>query len=898
MTLIQFIKKHIGIKILLAFSSVLGIALALVIFISGLIFQDFGSFAISENEQQLKKQAANFLDAITQERAQKYDAVFQKIAAYSYLIAKQAEIKFQSPGHPQSVGPGAENMQRYPQNGIYYNRLSSPLATIYWGGEQVPEAVLEEIGRLAPFLSVLRDAKEQNPAVVASHLIMTSGWAHYYPNSDFLYTLPPLTELDLRDTNNYVLALPERNPKRSTIWVPVYFDDVGNGLMTTASTPIFGSEGRFMGVAGLDLPIQNIQRQILTATDVDVDLKSKGFFTFLLDDRGQLISFPVDKLIQFGIDVPTERFENSFDLLERGLADSRIASVRDVGERILTTEKQTSVFLLGEDPYLVSSQRLVSNGWYLVTTLPEQIFLAPSLKLGELLAGKLSSLQYQFYLMAIFFIVGSIIIIVVFLNTTFLRPLKILTTAVRSVRDGDLDQDLKSRRVDEIGMLMNSFEDMLSTLKESKEREHDHAEHLEKTVREQTYELQLQKAELEKDILRRKSVEKELIQSKHQADAANLAKSQFLSNITHELRTPLIGVLGMNELLLRTDLDAQQHVLVDSVQSSGHDLLSMVNSILDFSKLESGAFELESHVFDLAAAVEDVVLLLSGTAAEKSLELVVQIADDALWTVRGDEARLRQILLNLVSNAVKFTVAGQVIVDVALEAADQQTGTLILQVRDSGIGMSEESLNKIFEAFVQVDNSETREYGGTGLGLAIVQKLVMMMNGTIHVSSRQGEGSAFTVTLPLQLVAPQNRHDHSFAGRGRILLQVEQSLVREALENMLRSVEADLSVVSDGEKFWSRLNPSERHLECAYDILIVEAKARLENGELLYERILNSYEPGSCVIICLCDRAGLLEKKLPDTILPLEKPVTRTQLFSLLEMSRKNLSEKMKSPAI
>ena len=237
------------------------------------------------------------------------------------------------------------------------------------------------------------------------------------------------------------------------------------------------------------------------------------------------------------------------------------------------------------------------------------------------------------------------------------------------------------------------------------------------------------------------------------AEAANLAKSQFLANMSHEIRTPLIGVLGMNELLLQSGLSDAQRELAVTVQTSGETLLELLNDILDYSRIEAGKLTLEQVEFDLLEMAEQAVVALAETTQGKDLELVLQLASLCGLKVAGDPRRLRQVLVNLVGNALKFTPQGEVVLSAELLHLADRKVTVRFAVRDTGIGISETAQQGIFQSFSQADNSTNRQYGGSGLGLAIVRQLVTLMGGSLGLESELGRGSCFWVTLPLELVA-------------------------------------------------------------------------------------------------------------------------------------------------
>ena len=254
-----------------------------------------------------------------------------------------------------------------------------------------------------------------------------------------------------------------------------------------------------------------------------------------------------------------------------------------------------------------------------------------------------------------------------------------------------------------------------------------------------------------RDVSPSKEIERALRAAIIEAELANNAKSSFLAAMSHEIRTPLNAVVGFSNLMMDTSLDPEQREFADTINKSADTLLSVVNDILDFSKIEAGRIELEKSSFDLREAVEDCLEMVAPEANRKGLEICDLIDDKCPEHVIGDVTRLRQVLTNLLSNAVKFTEQGEVDVSVdALEPSESGSVQVRFRVRDTGIGMSEDQQRKVFEPFIQADASTTRRFGGTGLGLAISGRLIELMGGSISVLSRQGEGSTFSFTIPLE----------------------------------------------------------------------------------------------------------------------------------------------------
>lgn len=526
----------------------------------------------------------------------------------------------------------------------------------------------------------------------------TNGNSMYYSINDNLEEenfIKDYGKFDPRTRDWYIKAKEEGKPVFSDLYKHFIKDD----LALSAAYPIYNRDGKFQGVMGTHITISKLNESLKKIGDNNLTT------TYIVEkSSGYLVANSLNK----------PNFKTISDgKIERTLVENiENKSISEAYKNYKNTSSLSFISEVDEEKYHIKIVEYEKEGldWLIITSIPESIFT--------------KDIKNNINISITLIIIALIIAIIIHIESTefILKPINHLIEVSDKFSKGDLSKRAKIFRNNEIGGLSKAFNSMAEELNSL-------INNLEEKVKDRTT---------------------QFILEKERAEEANMAKSQFLANMSHEIRTPMNGIVGFISLLEKTKLDSTQKDYLEIIKTSSDTLVGVINDILDISKIEAGRMEIENISFDIRSIFESTVFLYDAKAREKGIELNMLISSAIPNFVIGDPTKLRQVISNLVSNAVKFTQDGEIFIEVSLIKETDINVEILFKIRDSGIGIKEEEINKLFKPFSQADSSSTRKYGGTGLGLAICKRLVEMTGGTIGVKSETGKGSTFSFKLTFE----------------------------------------------------------------------------------------------------------------------------------------------------
>ncbi len=680
-----------------------------------LLYFSINFYISRQNQATLLRQAELQVQEVASREVAIIDSQLQEVSRLAELMRLDHQGFFQRKDAACAT-PNGEPRFAVHANGVLYKAQDNGGASLYYssktaiGPERLRKARCSEV--LDP---LLKSIVEQSPIVTQAYLNTWDDMNRLYP---FMPDAPTQygPVLHMEDYNFYYEADAQHNPLRKPVWTGAYLDPAGQGWMLSVVVPVYRGD-KLEGVSGLDVTIASFVENVLK---LQMPWEAS---TLMVDGSGMILAMqPGAETIlrlrelkahvyQGNVEQTVEKPEN-FNLLQRGRSDTR-AQMKALFE---SKQRLGSLQIDGVE-YLVSQEVVPQTGWRMITLIEKAHVFASITELKRLsdrIGFFAIALMVLFYLVFFAYTQRKSLQ----LARRISAPIERLTQMTQGLGANLKTQAVAPAGIEEIDSLGRNFQSMVAEL-EARNRL--------------------------------------LVDAKLAAEAASRAKSAFLANMSHEIRTPMNGIIGMAQLM-QEPYDSEQQRLdhVHTILTSAQSLLSLLNDVLDISKIEAGKLDIERRPCSPAAVLQEVAELFRPSVTQKGLAMHVSADGPAQTNYRGDVLRLRQMLSNLVGNAIKFTALGEI--ELAVRVLDVLDGVAQVEfsVRDTGIGIEPDKLHTLFQPFTQADASITREYGGTGLGLSLVRQLAQLMDGEAGVQSQPGHGSWFWFRVPMPIVSTED----------------------------------------------------------------------------------------------------------------------------------------------
>ncbi|WP_143871049.1 hybrid sensor histidine kinase/response regulator [Catenovulum sediminis] len=589
-------------------------------------------------------------------------------------------------------------------------------------------------------------------------------------------------DLDIRNEEWVYVATEQNNPSRKPIWTGLYHDPTADEWMVTLKTPVMDYNGQTLLDVGHDILLNDLFNSVFND-------KLEGAYNFIIRKDQRLIAHPnhVDGLLkQKGVLSVAQTQDRALLNQTQLILDW---AEQDTARYTVLLDKMTDSF--------IAVAKMPATEWLFVTVFPKSLLSDSAFYAARfILVLGLGSLIFELW--ALFLVLRSKVI----------RPVNSFIDASAGMAQGArfVDQGrnpLPVHRTDEIGQLANTFTAMANTIFEAHEG-------LEQKVEQRTEQLRI---------------------ASQEAQSANLAKSEFLAKMSHEIRTPMNAVIGLSQLALKSNLTVEQRDFLTKINSSANVLLGIINDVLDYSKVEAGKLNIEKVQFNLEKIIERSVNICAIKAHSKGIELILDLKPSVPKFIESDPLRLQQVLVNLISNAIKFTETGHVNVLVDAKRHEKGFYQLDFAVIDTGVGMDDAQLSKLFKSFSQADESVTRKYGGTGLGLAISKELVGLMGGDISVKSKKGQGSTFRFSI--ECAGNNNNQtikDVTINGRPlRVLIVDDNSISRTVLKDLFVLYKASIVEAVNGIQAIDAVQAAQNSGQ-QFDLIVMDWRMPEMNG--------------------------------------------------------------------